>query len=340
MLNGIRQHNRRHTLAPGSLPGEFPLVRPLPRHATIFLAGVLAGCPTAARRATILYTGVVAEVSPKETIVTLDRAFLERYKNRVTISVAFTVDNALESPNPNLLDGDFHIAGRATEIGFRLVAEIKNADSALRARAVVQRAESTHTAIPMTGVWRLWSEHAVIPENQNQPVPVLTTPNPDHIFELHPLTMVGNVSLLETFHPVEGYRPGSAKRTFEIYQGAEVTLKVHPTTVTLTTSNWLYNDVHFLLQPSGAPPLVVGDGRFVTASALDTDGNVLVEGLRMILVKGTAPERAVRALKPGAGNSADQLRGAVAADPGIRNQPGGPQGQAAVRNHRARRISG
>jgi hypothetical protein len=263
------------------------------------LTGVLAGCVTAARRATIFYTGVAAAVSPRDAIVTLRRDFLERYKDRVTITTAFTVDNAMESPNPTLLDGDLHIAGRAPDIGFRLVAEIKHADSAERARALIQQAESTHVAIELTGVWRLWPEHAVIPENQTQPVPVLRTPNPDHLFELHPLIRVGEVSLLETLRPLEGYRPGSAPRTFGIYQGAECTLQINPTTLTLTTSNWLYNDVHFVMQLLDARQVVVPDGRFVIASALDTDGNLLVERLRMVLVKESAPERAVRSLKAG-----------------------------------------
>jgi hypothetical protein len=41
------------------------------------------------------------------------------------------------------------------------------------------------------------------------------------------------------------------------------------------------------------------DGRFVTASAMDLDGNVLVERLRMVFAKGTPPEQAVRLLKGG-----------------------------------------
>jgi hypothetical protein len=265
----------------------------------VLLGCALAGCATVPRRATIFYTGVVAAVSPKGAIVRVDRSFLERYKDRVTISTAYTVDAAMRSPNPNFMDGDLHIAGRAPEIGFRLVAEIINADSAERARALIQQAESTHVAVAMTGVWRLWPEHSIFSDDQSQRVPVLTTPNADHIFEIHPVTRVGSVSLLESFHPVEGYRPGNAKRTFDIYEGAECAIKVNPTMVTLTTSNWVYNDVHFVMQLSGERQEVVDDGRFVIAAALDTEGNLLVERLRMVLVKGTAPERAVRSLKQG-----------------------------------------
>lgn len=232
-------------------------------------------------------------------MVRLDRSFLERYKNRVTISTAFTVDAAMESPNPNRLDGDLHIAGRAPEVGLRVVLELINADSAPRARAVIQRAESTHAAVPVTGVWRLWPEHSIAPDVQGGRVPELRTPNADHMFEIHPVTRVAGISQLHLFHPVDGYRPGNARRTLEIYEGADCRLEVTPTAVTFTTSNWLYNDVHFLMRPTGARHQVVADGRFVIADALDSDGTLLVRGLRMVLVKGTAPERAVRALRPG-----------------------------------------
>ena len=47
------------------------------------------------------------------------------------------------------------------------------------------------------------------------------------------------------------------------------------------------------------PQLVVADGRFVTASARELDGTLLVQRLRMVFVKGTDPERAVRLLKRG-----------------------------------------
>jgi len=261
---------------------------------------LLLGCATAGRRATIFYTSVVAALSPKNAIVEINRDFLEYYKDRVTINAGFFVDAAMKKANPNVLDGDIHIAGRAPEIGFRLVAEILNGSSAERAMAVVQHAESTHARLPMTGVWRLWPEHATIPEQQRDLVPELVTPNPDHIFELHPLIQVGGVSLLNSFHPVEAYHAGNAVHTFGIYEDAEYQLTVTPATVRLAVSNFLYNDVHFLLELGRSRPVVVPGGRFVFGAALDTDGNRLVDNLRFALVQNSAPERAIRGLKPGA----------------------------------------
>lgn len=44
---------------------------------------------------------------------------------------------------------------------------------------------------------------------------------------------------------------------------------------------------------------VVADGRFVTADILDDSGRVLSRRRRMVFVRGTAPERAVRGLGRG-----------------------------------------
>lgn len=268
---------------------------------SILLAGSLAGCALLARKANIAYMTVATQLGPDEVHIELDRSFIEDYKNRVTIRASFTVDAARKSPNPNLADGDLHFAGRAPEIGLRLVGEIKNAAAADSAVAVVRRAQSTRSPLQITGAWRLWPEHALgIKHEQGRPMRPLTNANPDHVFEIHPITRLGAISLLETLRPVEGYKPGNASRTFDIYQGATSTLRVGPTTVTLITPIGLYNDVHFLMQITDPRQVEVEDGRFVTASALDLDGSLLVERLRMVFVKGTPPERAVRALEPGA----------------------------------------
>ncbi|HYL31374.1 MAG TPA: hypothetical protein VEU27_15770, partial [Gemmatimonadales bacterium] len=76
-------------------------------------------------------------------------------------------------------------------------------------------------------------------------------------------------------------------------------LRVKPKTVSIVTETGLYNDVEFIMKIADVPQVVVADGRFVTASALDLDGNVLVERLRMVFAKGTPPEQAVRPLKGG-----------------------------------------
>lgn len=244
---------------------------------------------------------VAAELSPDKVKIEFQRSFLEAYKNRVTIETNFTVDAAASSPNPGAFDGDLHFAGRAPEIGLRLVGEIKNAAEADSAVALVRRSASARRPVALTGVWRIWPEHSLgASEQQGRPIQPLDSPYPDHVFEIHPVTRIGSLDLVHTLHVLEGYRAGSAQRTLGIYQDATCKLTVTPTTVTFETPTWLYNDVHFVMEITGASQLVVADGRFVTANALDSDGELLVEGLRMVFVGGSSAERAVRNLTRGA----------------------------------------
>ena len=269
--------------------------------AAAVLAGALSQCDHVARRASIVYTTAAIRLSPNPVRFTLQRKFIEAYKDRVTIAANFTVDDAPSGPSPNLFDGDMHFAGRAPEVGLRMVAEIVNAGEEDSAVAQVRRAAKSHRPIPITGAWRLWPEHALgAPEVQGVPIPALENAYPDHVFEIHPVLTLGGLGLLGTIHTVEGYRAGAAKRTFGIYQSAELGLRSTPTTVTLDTPPSLYNDVHFLMEITGSRQEVVEGGRFVTASALDTEGNLLVEGLRMVFIKGSAPERRVSSLRRGA----------------------------------------
>jgi hypothetical protein len=267
----------------------------------LLLGCALAQCASLGRRASIIAMGVAARLAPGEVRIHLHRSFLEAHKNRVTIQATMTVDESSGSANPDAFDGDLHFAGRAPEIGLRLVGEIKNADEADSAVALVLRAASTRRPLELTGAWRIWAEHSLgRTEEQGRPLNPIQTPHVEHVFEIHPVTRLSGIDLLGTLHPVEGYKPGSARRTFEIYQEATYRLKATPTTIILETPTWLYNDVHFLMELTGAPQEVVADGRFVTASALDMEGNVLVERLRIVFVEGSPPERAVRSLGRGA----------------------------------------
>jgi len=262
---------------------------------------LLVACASVGRRASIIYMDVASELSPDRVKIEFRRSFLETYKNRVTIETNFTVDAAASSPNPSAFDGDLHFAGRAPEIGLRLVAEIKNAAEVDSAVARVRRAAETRLPVSLAGAWRIWPEHSLgASEQQGRPIQPLDSPYPDHVFEIHPVTRIGTISLLETLHVVEGYKAGSAERTFGIYQDAGCKLTVTPETVTFETPTWLYNDVHFVMEITGASQLVVGDGRFVTAAARSPEGTLLVEGLRMVFVGGSSAERTVRALGRGA----------------------------------------
>src|SRR5260370_25627049 len=94
-----------------------------------------------------------------DSILELNQSFIDKNKNKLTISVHYTVDAAHKNPNPGAKDGDMHVAGRSPEIGLATVAEIQNAKDAPDAQQVVHDVEGKGQAISISGVWRIWPEH-------------------------------------------------------------------------------------------------------------------------------------------------------------------------------------
>jgi hypothetical protein len=260
---------------------------------------MLTGCGWIARQATITYIAVDSKFNPKHVKISVHKSFVERYRNRVSIRADFSVDKAMGAPLPASIDGDLHFAGRAPQVALPLVGEIANAAEQKAAVDLVHGAEGTGKPLEITGVWRIWPEHAAKDkEEQGAPIRPLDSDTPDHVFEIHPITRINGVSTLGSFTPVDGFTPGGADRTFEIWQKASCTIAVDSNTVSIVTETGLYNDAEFIMEII-EPQHSVKDGRFVIASARDMDGKLLVERLRMVFAKGTPPERAVRRLKKG-----------------------------------------
>lgn len=272
------------------------------RFATLLcaVAILLHGCGYLGRQATIAYLEVTSHLASKEIEIEIHRSFMERYANRVTIDASFTVDKAAPVPNPAFIDGDLHFSGRAPQVGFATVGEIVNAASQKAAVDLVHRVAGRATPIHVSGAWRVWPEHAGgRDEEQGQRDEPVGSANPNHVFEIHPVTRIESLSLLESFVPVKGFKPGEAGKVFEIYEKARCTLRVKPRSISIVTTPGLYNDVEFVMEIAGTPQHVVRDGRFVTASVYDTDGHLVADTRRMVFVKGTPPERAVKGLGRG-----------------------------------------
>jgi hypothetical protein len=268
--------------------------------ALVLLALCLGGCAVLGRQATIAYLSVNSQFSPKEIAIEINRTFVERYKDRVAIEAALTVDKARPFPNPAALDGDLHFAGRAPQIGLPTVAEIANAATEKPAVELVQAAAGSGKPLSVAGVWRIWPEHAgTSVEEQGKSLPPLDTSNPDHVFEIHPVTRAGTLTLLDSFRPLEGFSPQEARKFFEIYDKIPCALKVTRRTVSIVTRKGLYDDVEFLLEPAAGPQQVVADGRFVIASARDLKGVLVVKRLRTVFARDTPPDQAMRLLRPG-----------------------------------------
>ena len=231
--------------------------------------------------------------------ITLENSFIEKYKDRATIDVAFTVDKSNQRPHPAFLDGDVHIAGRVPQIGLPIVAEIKNAAHEPDVVGLIRRAAGNEEPLRLVGAWRLWPEHVgKAPEVQGDYVAPEAFTNPDHVFEIHPVTRVDDKSLLDSLHPVHGYSPGRANTVFRSLQAIKCRIVPTEATTTIVTAKGQFNDVEFLLEIAEEGQ-VAEDGSFVNAAVLDLKGNQLAERVRMVFLRDTPPARAVSNLRRG-----------------------------------------
>ncbi len=264
------------------------------------IALLLQGCAIVVRKAKQEYIRVKSAVSTSEINITLHDSFIDTYKNRATIDVMFTVDKADRRPHPAFLDGDFHIAGRAPKIGLSIVAEIKNAAFEREAIDIIHRFEGRGEPMRMAGAWRIWSEHVGNAEEvQGEELSPIEVGNPDHVFEIHPVTYVKDKGILDSFRPIEGYSPGKADIVFKSFENIKCSIIPIDKTTTIFTRKGEINDVEFLLEVGEDRQHVVEDGRFVNGAVLDLKGNPLVQKVRMVFVKDSPPEKIAKSLRRG-----------------------------------------
>lgn len=243
----------------------------------------------------------IAVAAQAGTIV-LKRAWIEKFKDRATIDATFTVDHAHPKPNSPVKDGDMHVAGRAPqEIGLPMVAEIMNAAAANEQGAVkqVHANEGNGQSIPVTGVWRIWFEHPPSSGSQIQfaNVPPAANTNPDHVFEIHPLTKVGNNDLIPSFHDISGFTPKDAQAAFAAYEKLSVSIQATASAVTLTSSKSGFNYVLFTAHATGKVTPLQDGGLAFLASVLPKEGeedDAIAEEVRMIFVAGSEPFNRVK----------------------------------------------
>src|SRR5262249_26109002 len=149
-----------------------------------------------------------------------------------TIEADCVVDHSKGKPNPASKDGDMHIAVRCPqEIQLPLVAELMNAKDHLDVVNASVKAEKSGDKVRITGAWRLWNEHSGDEQfAQGKKVEKATNTNPDHAFEIHPITSFDGTSVLESFKQIVGFKPKEADRAFPIYE--QVRAKIQPTKTT------------------------------------------------------------------------------------------------------------
>lgn len=235
-----------------------------------------------------------------EISITLNNTFIEKHKNRATIDANFAVDHSKGKPNPASKDGDMHVAGRdAKNIGMAAVAEIMNAKNHLDAVEAANNAAGTNSPIPISGAWRIWNEHGG--DNvfvQGKAVAAAQTSNPDHVFEIHPITEVGGIDIRASYQPIPGYDAKKPEDAFPRYDNVRSKIIPKSGKVTIVSNGIGYNYVNFQMVLN-EKPFKIADGALAKARIQDLEGHLLLRDKRMVFVKDTPPEIAVRDGKAG-----------------------------------------
>lgn len=234
----------------------------------------------------------IAAAAHAQTIV-LKRDFVEKYKNRATIDATFVVDHAHARPNPPKKDGDLHASGRSSEIGLPMVSEVVNAAANSQTTVVrdLQDRQGRDQATSISGAWRIWFEHpSQEPQIQFSSVPPAASTNPDHCFEIHPITMFDGQQILESFQEIRGFTPHDADTAFSSYEKLSVTVSSTKTAITLSSKRAGYNYVQFYADLASKADRL-DDGGYVALANVknDSEGDVLVDNVRLIFVPGTPP---------------------------------------------------
>jgi hypothetical protein len=248
----------------------------------------------------ILVLLLVPALARAEIVITLKNSFIEQFKNRATITATYTVDKAHPRPNPVSKDADIHIAGRAPEIELPTVAEIMNAASQTGALSLIRRVAGTSNTINITGAWRLWCEHGGEDEQiQGAALSPFDTTNPPHVFEIHPITKINNISTASSLHPIgAAFKTKDAEQAFTSYENKKFEITPHGDTTTLTTTMGGFNYVEFKIELNDEPKQI-SDGYFAMATVETLGGDVLVNNRRMVFVKGTPPETRIKSMHKG-----------------------------------------
>lgn len=244
--------------------------------------------------------------SRADDILELNRSFIEKHKNRLTMSTNYTVDAAHKRPNPGKKDGDMHVAGRAPEIGLATVAEIQNAKSVPDAVAMIKDIEGSGRSIALSGVWRIWPEHGgdnthIQQSDAGAPYEGDAPTNPPHVFEIHPILKIAEQDLVGTLRPIDEFDPKEAEQAFPRYERSSFEITPSEDRVRLRMRMIGFNYVKFLLKLRKRFHREE-DGEFVSAAIYnDKEGEqeLLVHDRRVGFVAGTAPDEKQKSLKPG-----------------------------------------
>jgi len=237
------------------------------------------------------------ETAAVQRVVRLRNAFISKFKNRATIAgLPFRVDHVKQKVNTigsSGEDGDAHMSGRpGPEVALPMVAEIVNARDG-ESQLAFQKAkpmDKQARLVTISGVWRLWFEHPSTTQTQGAHNPFSPdNTNPDHSFEIHPVSQIEQDGVQASFVLIKNYTPYTADVAFPYFDKAKLTIKASSSGISLRSKKLKYNYVGFGIELTHKPKKV-SDGYIVLAKVLSGDGDEEAANgeRRMIFVDGTA----------------------------------------------------
>jgi hypothetical protein len=240
-------------------------------------------------------------------MVQLKKAWVNKFADRATIDARMVVRHAHKSANSigsGGDDGDMHFSGESTDIGLPFVAEIVNAALPGEKPAVtdMKAKEGSSTPLAVTGAWRLWFEHPSTSQTQGGQNPFLPdNTNPDHSFEIHPISRIEQDDVGPSFIPITGYTAYTADVAFPYFDACSLTVKASQSGISLRSKKLKYNYVGFDVELTHAPKKV-SDGYIALAKVLSGNGDDEAANgeRRLIFVAGSA--------------AADKIKGASSGD--------------------------
>jgi hypothetical protein len=196
------------------------------------------------------------------------------------------------------------------KIGLLIVAEIMNAKDESAAVDLVHQKEGAGQPaekVKLTGVWRLWCEHPgdIYEFKQGRDdIPIENT-NPPHVFEIHPVTKIGDMDLAASLHDINGFKYKEAEDAFGRYSNLRCKLSKKGKFVSIETNGIGYNYVDFYIKLNNNQKQMVEDGLFVYASVYgsapedEEEDGLIAHKLRIGFVKGSALYDKVKAMHKG-----------------------------------------
>ena len=246
----------------------------------------------------------------------LKRGWVDTFKDRSTIDATFTVDHAHKTPNAPAKDADMHVARRAPkDVGLPMVAEMVNAFFATsgnekNAITLIHQKEVSGDSVTISGAWRLWFEHPANSQKQFANVPKAQNTNPDHSFEIHPITKFAGQNIETSFRFIKDFQGKDPGAAFGAYEKLSISVRTDPkrTSITLDSKKIGFNYVHFRMRLLGNP-FELADHGFAVLADVEDDGKggdeVLASKVRMIFVPETEAWKRIQ--KSGEGDELDAL---------------------------------